>query len=298
MNLFSKTGVGAPGASALRKQTKRMQKSAETQQQQQMEQLKQLSLIEFKDNIENYKRKHCRSRKNKRYAPYKSRVIRIPVYVPPSNPHHRAQFTAPLRHSPLPPLTMAAFEPTNEGKQAYDAFRQQNMLTALAHALASPSDPVRRQISLTTSLHIHGLSAKTCANPRCSARFTKLFQRTKRKCPVMPVVSAIGWFILWLLCVQRCKQKVQPLHSLGLDEGQLVAPAQPPAAGEAPADSKQPTPSADLLSRAVVTGDFYFVASVWCRYATDRGMFEPQMERASWPATRPSSKPARTIPGR
>lgn len=182
VNVLSKLGFGAPGASALRKQTKRFRKAAESKQQQQADQLKELSMLEFEDNIENYRRKHCRSRKNKRYAPYKARMVRMTMYVPPSNPHHRAQFTSPLRQSPLPALTIDAFEPSADGKQALADWREQSMLRTMALSLVSPFDPVCRQLAIKSRLHVDGLGAKCCVNATCRERFGKLHDIGKRKC--------------------------------------------------------------------------------------------------------------------
>lgn len=194
--MISKLGFGAPGASALRKDTKRFRKAVEAKQQQQHEELKKLSLIEFTDNIENFRRKHCRARKNKRFAPYKSRMIRIPLYVPSTNKFFQAQFTSPLRQDPLPTLTMADFESSAEGKAAHLQFREQCVTKTLALVLTSPADPVRRQLTIKSALHTDGLAAKTCVSPTCRERFSRLYNSTKRICQVLVPLTAV-----WLLIV-------------------------------------------------------------------------------------------------
>lgn len=148
--------------------------------------MSQRSVIDFRDNIENFRRKSCRSRSNKRVAPYKARVVCMPLLVSPENPLSRTQFTAPLRASPLPELTMADFEPSPAGNAAYQRFREHRMMEALVLFLSSPIDIVQRQLAIVDALHVDGLGAKVCPNPLCRERFCRLYATTKRKCKVRP----------------------------------------------------------------------------------------------------------------
>lgn len=229
VNVLARLGVAAPTASALRKETKRFQKALASQQQQQSAAFGQLSVVDFRDNIEKFRRKSCRSRANKRVAPYKSRVVRFPLYTSPSHPHSRTQFTAPLRASPLPALTMADFVPSPAGQAAYDAFRQQCMLDALVTVLSSPADPVGRQLTIHETLHADGVGAKVCVSALCRDRFGRLYATTKRKCRVSHCCC------LFCFCLCLCSVFVRPSSTAYFGDADLQRATSPPGfAGRGP----------------------------------------------------------------
>lgn len=191
VNLLARLGLAAPTASALRKETKRFLRAYQTQQQTNGQKLSMLSVIDFRDNLEAFRRKACRARANKRTAPHQPRVVRFPAYVPADNPHSRAQFEFPLRTSPLPQVSLANFEPSAAGMGVYSQWQLQRMVQALAQILASPADIVRRQMTIRSSLHEDGIAAKVCDASGCSRRYSTLYKSTKRKCDVSPPTANV-----------------------------------------------------------------------------------------------------------
>lgn len=247
---------------ALRKQTKRLEKAVRERA---VRMGSDSSLIDWRDNFEQFKRKSCRSRKHKRHAPYKARVLRIPMTVSSTNPHARVQFTTPLRQSPLPALSLADFTPSADGQAQLLAFRTDNMVRALARLLCCPADPVARQLTIERTLHADGVAAKVCNNAACADRFRTLYASLKRKCKVSAVNRCFMCVALTVRVLQRCRGNLVRLDSLGVSEAKLIAvPADSTAAVDDGKEGK--ADGSQLLSRVIVPGAFgvrAFVRACW-----------------------------------
>lgn len=181
--VLSRLGVGAPSFSAIRASVLKRASASDYLPLDRQAAVHGHSVMFFIDNVQNQKRKTARARAGKslKISPH---IMRALFQVPANNQHFLAQFLSPLRQSPLPPLSLAVFLPTDRDNLLLRQFLERKLLPALARLLLSPLDEVEQKLKLPVLFHPDGIAAKVCVSVGCPQRFRQLYGTLKRICEV------------------------------------------------------------------------------------------------------------------